>query len=115
MVSNILRTLRVLSGKTQARVAQDLALDYKRYNHYETGKREPDNETLTRIADYFSVTTDYLLGRDDTKKESATVSDDELSEDEKAILALYRQVSPGDKALVLGMIETALKNRGEQS
>jgi len=33
------------------------------YTAYEMGKRQPDYETLIKLADYFNVTVDYLLGR----------------------------------------------------
>ncbi len=36
-------------------------------SRYENGEREADYETLIKIADYFDVTLDYLLGRDINK------------------------------------------------
>lgn len=39
---------------------------------YEQGKREPDNETLQKLADFFKVSIDYLLGR--TKDPNRIVS-----------------------------------------
>ena len=33
---------------------------------YENGKRQPDNETLSKLADFFGVSVDYLLGREDS-------------------------------------------------
>lgn len=36
---------------------------------YETGKREPDNTTMLKIADYFGVSVDYLLGREPIEDE----------------------------------------------
>ena len=64
MVSDVLRNLISESGKTQVQVASDLGFTQQRFNFYVTGKREPDNETLKNIADYFNVSTDYLLGRE---------------------------------------------------
>lgn len=37
-------------------------------SQYETGKRQPDYKTLLKVAEYFGVTTDYLLGRTDDPK-----------------------------------------------
>ncbi len=68
MVSDVLRNLISESGKTQVQVASDLGFTQQRFNFYVTGKREPDNETLKNIADYFNVSTDYLLGREGAKK-----------------------------------------------
>lgn len=34
------------------------------YSNYEAGNREPDLDTLKKIADYYEVSADYLLDRD---------------------------------------------------
>ncbi len=39
----------------------------KSYCRYESGEREPTVSVLVRIADFYNVTTDYLLGRSDEK------------------------------------------------
>lgn len=59
-----LRELMEKSGLTQQKVAYDLRISPQAVSHYITGRREPDFETLIRIANYFNVSTDYLLGRD---------------------------------------------------
>lgn len=62
--------LKQLRGKhklTQEEFAVKLGIARSTYSGYETGKTEPDNETLQKIADYFEVSTDYLLGRTDSK------------------------------------------------
>lgn len=79
-----LKRLRESSGKVQKLVAAELGLDYKRYNHYETGRSEPDIATLILLADYFGVSIDYLVGRE----EKPTVKDDGLSEIERLFLSL---------------------------
>ncbi|MGQ7886817.1 helix-turn-helix domain-containing protein [Paenibacillus sp. WC2504] len=38
---------------------------------YENGTRKPDSETMEKIADYFEVSVDFLLGRSDEKEESS--------------------------------------------
>lgn len=60
-----MRILREKSGLTQAQLGEQLGFSNQRYNYYETGKREPDNATLIKIAEYFNVSTDYLLGATD--------------------------------------------------
>ena len=57
-----LKRARELKGLNQTEVALHLGISQQRYNYYETGKREPDNEMLKRIAGLLNVTTDYLLG-----------------------------------------------------
>lgn len=66
MFKTRLRDLRLSRGLQQKELAAALNLDYKRYNHYETGRSEPDNHVLSVIADFFDVSVDYLLGRSDS-------------------------------------------------
>jgi len=68
---NRLRQLRKEKGLTQAELAKLLSIGESTISFYESGKRQPDYETLIRIADLFNVSVDYLLGRtvlDGTKK-----------------------------------------------
>ncbi|WP_319403244.1 helix-turn-helix transcriptional regulator [uncultured Anaeromusa sp.] len=60
-----LRSLRENKGLTQAELANQLDISRGTYAHYELDKREPDNETISKFAQYFAVTTDYLLGVSD--------------------------------------------------
>lgn len=46
----------------------DLHISQNSICRYETGKREADYATLIKIADYFDVSVDYLLGRTDNPK-----------------------------------------------
>ena len=55
--------LRKQQLKNQADVSAYLGLTVAAYQNYETGRREAGYETLCKLADYFSTTTDYLLGR----------------------------------------------------
>lgn len=65
--SDRLRSLRIDSGKQQQEVANDLKLLKQTLNKYEKGNREPDFEVVKRLADYYNVTLDYLLGKTDIK------------------------------------------------
>ena len=65
MITQRLKDLIKLKSLTQKKVANDLDLSVQRFNFYVNGKREPDFVTICRLADYFGVTTDYLLGRTD--------------------------------------------------
>ena len=65
MNTDNLKTIRKKSGKTQKEVAEGIGIGQGTYKNYETGAREPNNATLVAIANYFNVTTDYLLGREE--------------------------------------------------
>ena len=50
---------------TQLDVAKTIGTTQRKISHWESGKIEPDIESLCKIADLFSVSVDYLIGRSD--------------------------------------------------
>ncbi len=58
-----LRELRNDLKKTQVEVSNAIGVAQTTYAGYETGKHEPDIDTLRKISQYFKVSTDYLLNR----------------------------------------------------
>lgn len=60
-----LRTERSLS---QGKLAAELKIGIATYCRYESGMREPGASLLGRMADYYGVSVDYLLGRSDIRK-----------------------------------------------
>lgn len=67
MNTSNLKAARKKSGKTQKEVAEGIGIGQGTYKNYETGAREPNGDTLVAIANYFGVSTDYLLGRPDAQ------------------------------------------------
>ena len=63
----ILAELRQDRGLTQRDLAKLFFVTPGTISNYEKGRHLPDAERLIKIADYFSVTTDYLLGRSSSK------------------------------------------------
>ena len=60
-----LKKLRKEKGISQLKLAMDLNMTQNTISRYETGEREPGINELIKIADYFDVSVDYLLGRKD--------------------------------------------------
>lgn len=65
--SSRLKDLRKSKGLTQKQLAENLYIDHSSISKYETNKAIPENELLQKVADFFEVSTDYLLGRTDDK------------------------------------------------
>ncbi|MBQ6119326.1 MAG: helix-turn-helix transcriptional regulator [Clostridia bacterium] len=55
--------LRVDHDLTQRQVAKILGMPQPQYFRYEQGYRDIPTDTLIKLADYYSVSTDYILGR----------------------------------------------------
>ena len=54
---------RILNKLTQRQLAEYLQIAQPSYIRYENGSAEPSFENLVKLADYFDVSIDYLLGR----------------------------------------------------
>ncbi len=68
-----LTELRKSRNITQSAVAGLLGITRPAYTNYETGARRPDHETLCRLAEFYGVSVDYLLEREDKKNPSGRV------------------------------------------
>lgn len=68
MFNEKLRQLRKERKITQKELSNILGIAQTTYAGYETGRYEPDFKILVVIADFFKVSTDYLLGRYDNNQ-----------------------------------------------
>ena len=77
---NRIKELRKLHKISQSALASDLSVNQTTISKWESGERIPDAETLKILADYFRVTVDHLLKRDnppatDAKKSLPSLND----------------------------------------
>lgn len=72
-----LRGLREERQLLQKNIAKYLNISASDYGFYEQGKNTPDNETLKLLADFFKVSTEYLLGRSDIRKSYEPLTPDQ--------------------------------------
>ncbi|MBR4320254.1 MAG: helix-turn-helix transcriptional regulator [Oscillospiraceae bacterium] len=76
MLSEQLRKLRKQKNLTQKQLADYLHVTDGAVAMWEHGRREPDIEILTKLADFYGVTVDYLLGREiTTSTQQALISE----------------------------------------
>lgn len=92
MIKDKLKELRKKNHLTQIEFAKIFNISNGTVGNWESGTRQPDHEALVKIAKYFDVTVDYLLGVDEDNKKSP--SNDGLAPDEQAVLSMYRMTSP---------------------
>lgn len=70
---------------------------------WERGKREPSIDDLIRLADFFGVSIDYLVGREEDGV--VIVSGNELSKDESALIDKLRRLDPLNKELAYQYVD----------
>jgi len=92
-----LRSLRGERKINQQKIAMDMQISQASISKYEVGSAEPDIGTIIKLAEYFNVSTDYLLGVSEVKKQ-LTKSD--LTDKEIEHLIKYRLLSKSQKEKV---------------
>ncbi|GIM32757.1 MAG: helix-turn-helix transcriptional regulator [Paraclostridium bifermentans] len=65
--AEILKEERLQTGLNQVEFAKIFNVTKQTVSNWENGNRNPDSSTLSKLADYFGVTVDYLLGRTDER------------------------------------------------
>ena len=65
-MKNRLRGLRKGKDLNQTQIAAVLRISQRGYSKYETGENDIPTQVLLRLADFYGVSVDYLLGRDET-------------------------------------------------
>jgi transcriptional regulator with XRE-family HTH domain len=118
MIGKMIKELRTEKGVTQRELADYLGLTPKMVSFYEKGERFPPQDILNKLADYFSTTVDYILGRSDIRE---LPSNDELNEltelletlhkrpEMKALFSISKNATKEDIEKTMKIIE-ALKN-----
>jgi len=107
---NILKQLRINAGKLQKDIAAYLGVNRTTYLRYEKGETEPDYQTLRKIADYFNVSVDYLLGRE-TKKDPSAGEGEKVSSE---LISLLQDLDPAEEALVRDYVAILKRSRKDQ-
>lgn len=100
LLQSRLKKIRGEKGIKQAEIAKFLEIDRTTYSKYETGYSQPDFDTLIKLAKYFDVTTDYLLGNSDFRSFGEYMQQQNkgnLSKEEKDLLSLYRRMTEKNK------------------
>lgn len=99
-----LKLLRSAAGISQKALAEAIGVSQQSINKYENHNIEPDIATLSRIADYFHVSIDYLVGRTNCLQLPVSKGDDRLEED--LLLCRYRALSEKQKKAVQAVLDS---------
>ncbi len=129
-----LKELRNSKGLSQSALADILGRTQQAIGKWEVGKAEPDAPTLLKLATYFNVTIDYLLGRtnnprsfpkklpyDITGKSDSPAAarpqpplqPDTLTPEEAALVEAYRNANDRDKSIVDTILKPEVRAQSE--
>lgn len=112
-MENIIKNLRKEKGLTQAQLAESLKLDQTAISKWENGKAVPDTQMLIRLADFFDVSTDYLLGLSTLYyPDRINTTVDLLSPNEKELLEIFNALEREYQAQILEYARYFATRRG---
>lgn len=103
-LGTILKNLLEVNNLSQKKMASDLNISPSTLGNYIRSIMEPDFDTLVSFANYFGVTTDFLL-------EHKTYNSVTTENDEEMLLYLYRNMSDINKKNYLDMGKVLIKNK----
>lgn len=97
-----LKELRNEKKISQQELANQLNFNIMTYNNWEKEKREPNIQTLIKLADYYNVTIDYLVGRNYTNDIGY------LTDNQKTLLKDFNQLKEINQFKILAEIKGML-------
>ena len=89
---NRIKSLREDRDLRQCDVAVATGIDQRTLSNYETGKTNPDSFAIIRLADFFGVTCDYLLGVNDISISDKNALKKELNDIKKRIDMIAKSI-----------------------
>ena len=111
MIGNKIKELRKMKSLTQIQLAHALNVATGTIGNWEVDARDPDLTMLTKIADYFNVSIDYLMGREDYYGNyyHRELMQSDLSDKECAMLKEFRSLLPEMQDFIMNMIKDLRK------
>lgn len=113
---DVLKELRNKKGLSQADLAEKLGFSTGLIGMYESGKRKPSYEALEVLADFFNISIDYLMGKDDKSvyyldPDAAELAQEIYDDENKRMLfSATRDISKEDMQFVIDMVERLKRN-----
>lgn len=112
MLGEIIKTLRKQNNLSQSDFATAMGYSRPLIANWERNERDPDTQALLKIANYFNVSLDYLLGREDyygnpyyKNSNLSKSTPNSLPNDEQLLLDYYRRLAPKNKTMLFNLMK----------
>ncbi|WP_373233473.1 helix-turn-helix domain-containing protein [Cohnella sp.] len=100
-----LRELRLRRKISQEEVARHIGITRSAYSHYEINNRQPVYETLIKLAAFFDVSLDYIIGGTQSKAKAETA----ITQDNKEILSLFQDMNQEQRKRSINLINDLIR------
>ncbi|GEQ18061.1 helix-turn-helix domain-containing protein [Clostridium butyricum] len=97
LLQDRLKELRTGKGLLQKDIAKLLSITASAYGYYEQGKRVPDSDTIKKLAEFYNVSLDYLIGNSDIKESADKIIEKETLNIPKEYKDKYKVTSRDKK------------------
>lgn len=117
-IRNTLISIRESKGYSKRTVSEMTGIPYTTYIKYESGERKDVSmDALVKVADFYGVTTDYLLGRETGEPETLDklVGEFNMSALEKEILDNYLSLPKDMRSDLMEFLQRSVKKVMEES
>lgn len=104
-----LATLLTDNKITRKKFSSDLQIGINQLKRWEDSGKLPKRAMIVAIADYFGVTTAYLLGETEAESKPSFCDAEKADPSEEELLRLWRRIPPEKRTMVLNIILAALK------
>lgn len=102
MLKDTMKFLRESKKLTKKQVADAIGVTERAYITYEYGQRDVSTDTLQKLADFYGVTTDYLLGREPAPDPFADLNLNKESEED--VIDKYMSLPPNIRACLMDVL-----------
>ena len=108
-IAEKIKTLRKEREIKQIELAKAMNLSVQTISGYETGYAQPPLDVAVKLADYFQITTDELLGRENSATGVVEVMGEQLTEKEKQLLQRFRSLDKDGQTAFLDIADNIAK------
>lgn len=105
-----LKELRQSCHLSQQKLADEFHISQQSVWKYENNLAEPDINMLMRLANYFDVSVDYLIGNANTPAKADTISETQLTPIESAVIQNFRSVSGKMQKIIFELLKEAAES-----
>lgn len=104
-----LRELRLKRNLSQEEVARHIGITRSAYSHYEINNRQPVYDTLIKLASFFNVSLDYIIGGSEPNQTLEATECSEVASDSKEILKLIQDMSREQRRQSIGLLHNMIR------
>lgn len=111
--SQILSSLMLKNGITSYRVGKDTGISNRLVDYWKKGEKLPGAENLKKLATYFCVSTDFLLGKEQSKRPTTVTDDEPINPKAKKLVEMIKLMDDTQLDAIEAILDSVIRLRGQ--